>query len=122
MHRFRGPHANEHQTFCMNNQYFQAESDYQKPARVVSLDCIHFLHFLLFQDGRIWKERRTSVTGRAKADLPVVKDASCLESRDGTKPMPNSAKRRIASSLSAPEHSIISLLEECNTSQDQAGN
>ncbi|XP_042442048.1 uncharacterized protein LOC122027201 [Zingiber officinale] len=75
----------------------------------------------IINDGRIWKERRTSITGRAKADLPVVKDASCLESRDGTKPMPNPAKRHISSSLSAPEHSIISLLEECNTSQDQAG-
>ncbi|WOK92727.1 hypothetical protein Cni_G01418 [Canna indica] len=71
----------------------------------------------IINDGRIWKERRTSVPGRPRSDLPVVKDASCLQ---GAKPGPNPAKRQIASSLSAPEHSIISLLEECNSSQDHA--
>ncbi|KAG6469019.1 uncharacterized protein LOC122033592 [Zingiber officinale] len=73
----------------------------------------------IINDGRIWKQRRTSAARRGKADLPVVKDASGLESRDGSKPTPNPAKLHISSSLSAPEYSIISLLEECNSFQDR---
>ncbi|RWW36208.1 hypothetical protein BHE74_00058787 [Ensete ventricosum] len=77
----------------------------------------------ILNDGRIWKERRTSATARVKADLPVVKDGSHLQSQDGrANPTPNPAKRLISPTLSAPENNIITLLEECNTSEDHAIN
>ncbi|CAL9072296.1 unnamed protein product [Musa acuminata var. zebrina] len=77
----------------------------------------------ILNDRRIWKERRTSATAHAKADLPVVKDGSHLQSQDGrANPTPNPAKRLISPTLSAPEHNIITLLDECNTSEDHAIN
>lgn len=68
------------------------------------------------QDGRIWKER-VSATVRRRGDLPVMKEGGTLESEGaGTKPRTSQSNRMILPSLSAPEHSILKLLEECNAS------
>ncbi|XP_010540733.1 PREDICTED: uncharacterized protein LOC104814407 [Tarenaya hassleriana] len=64
----------------------------------------------ILNDGRIWKER-VSASMRRRGDLPVVKDGSAVESGgSGTKP-----PRLILPSLSAPEHNLLNLLEECNS-------
>ncbi|XVF11128.1 hypothetical protein REPUB_Repub07fG0242200 [Reevesia pubescens] len=69
----------------------------------------------ILNDGRIWKER-VSASARRRADLPVMKDGGTLESEaTGTKPRPTS-NRLILPSLSAPEHDLLNLLEECNAS------
>lgn len=75
----------------------------------------------ILNDGRIWKERMTSAGTRLRSDLPVVKEGSQLESEAaaGSKPRPNTRKRSILPSLSAPEHNLINLLEECNAARDQ---
>ncbi|XP_024030586.1 uncharacterized protein LOC21405601 [Morus notabilis] len=73
----------------------------------------------ILNDGRIWKER-VSATVRRRADLPVMKEgAASLEPESAeTKPKPaqTQANRSILPSLSAPEHNILNLLEECNAS------
>ncbi|XVF13708.1 hypothetical protein REPUB_Repub08aG0230700 [Reevesia pubescens] len=69
----------------------------------------------ILNDGSIWKER-VSASVRRRADLPVMKDGGTLESEaTGTKPRPTS-NRLILPSLSAPEHNLLNLLEECNAS------
>ncbi|KAG1354232.1 hypothetical protein COCNU_07G003440 [Cocos nucifera] len=74
----------------------------------------------ILNDGRIWKERISSTGTRMRTDLPVVKDRSHLESRaGGTKPQPEPPRRAILPSMSAPEHNIIALLEECSVSEDR---
>ncbi|XP_010920027.1 uncharacterized protein [Elaeis guineensis] len=73
----------------------------------------------ILNDGRIWKERISSAGTRMRTDLPVVKDRSHLESRDGgTKPQSEPPRRAILPSMSAPEHNIIALLEECSVSEN----
>ncbi|XVE57362.1 hypothetical protein DITRI_Ditri04bG0085300 [Diplodiscus trichospermus] len=70
----------------------------------------------ILNDGRIWKEQ-VSANVRRRADLPVMKDGSTLESEaSGTKPRPIHSNRLILPSLSAPEHNLLNLLEECNAS------
>ncbi|XP_043725045.1 uncharacterized protein LOC122671723 [Telopea speciosissima] len=61
----------------------------------------------ILNDSRIWKEQMPANT-RRRADLPVMKEGTSLES--------DASNRMILPSLSAPEHNIINLLEECNTS------
>lgn len=74
----------------------------------------------ILNDGRIWKERMSSVSSRLKPDLPVVKEGSQLESVSAeTKPPPMPPKRSILPSVSAPEHNLINLLEECHAAGDQ---
>ncbi|CAI9771618.1 unnamed protein product [Fraxinus pennsylvanica] len=70
----------------------------------------------ILNDGRIWKERVSSVVQR-RADLPVMQEQTPLssESTTGIKPR-HPPNRVILPSVSAPEHSILKLLEECNTS------
>ncbi|XP_042489081.1 uncharacterized protein LOC122069191 [Macadamia integrifolia] len=69
----------------------------------------------ILNDGRIWKERM-SANGR-RGNLPVMKEGVNLESETvGTKPRSAPSNRLILPSLSAPEHNIINLLEECNAS------
>jgi len=87
----------------------------------------------ILNDGRIWKERMSSVSSRVRGDLPVVKEGSQLEPEAargnkprpsppkaprGNNPRPSPPKRAISPSLSAPEHNLINLLEECNAAQD----
>ncbi|OMO93480.1 hypothetical protein COLO4_16913 [Corchorus olitorius] len=70
----------------------------------------------ILNDGRIWKER-VSASVRRGANLPVMKDGGTLESEaTGTKPRPAHSNRLILPSLSAPEHNLLNLLEECNAS------
>ncbi|CAH2034823.1 unnamed protein product [Thlaspi arvense] len=73
----------------------------------------------ILNDGRIWKER-VSASMRKKGDLQIAKDESAAES-DGSAapkpPRPSPSNRSILPSLSAPEHNLLNLLEECNAMQ-----
>ncbi|KAK7367025.1 hypothetical protein VNO80_09031 [Phaseolus coccineus] len=70
----------------------------------------------ILNDGRIWKER-VSATVRRRGDLPVMKEGGTLESEDaGIKPRTSRSNRMILPSVSAPEHNLLKLLEECNAS------
>ncbi|XP_039134111.1 uncharacterized protein LOC120271497 [Dioscorea cayenensis subsp. rotundata] len=74
----------------------------------------------ILNDARIWKERKSSASTRVRTDLPVVKEGSQLETEtEGTKPRPTPPRRHILPSLSAPEHDLINLLEECNAAGDR---
>lgn len=67
------------------------------------------------QDGRIWKER-VSASMMRKGDLQTAKDEAASES-DGSAPKPPRSplpNRSILPSLSAPEHNLLNLLEECS--------
>lgn len=69
----------------------------------------------ILNDGRIWKERVSANVRRT--ELPVMKDGSTLESEaTGMKPQATRSNRLILPSLSAPEHNLLNLLEECNAS------
>ncbi|XP_020408862.1 uncharacterized protein [Zea mays] len=71
----------------------------------------------ILHDGRIWKEKMSSVSTRVRTDLPVVKEGSQLEP-DGSSARSRSAvpRRAILPSVSAPEHNILALLDECDVS------
>ncbi|KAJ9707332.1 hypothetical protein PVL29_002361 [Vitis rotundifolia] len=70
----------------------------------------------ILNDGRIWKER-VSASVRRRSDLSVMKDGNFLESEAaGRPPRPPQSNRLILPSLSAPEHNLLNLLEECNSS------
>ncbi|KAK9275142.1 hypothetical protein L1049_022401 [Liquidambar formosana] len=70
----------------------------------------------ILNDGRFWKER-VSASIQRRADLPVMKEGGSLESESGgPKPRPPHSNRLILPSLSAPEHNLLNLLEECNAS------
>ncbi|XP_021889016.1 uncharacterized protein LOC110807993, partial [Carica papaya] len=70
----------------------------------------------ILNDGRIWKER-VSANARRRVDLPVMKEGVTLESEAaGMKSRPSQTNRGILPSLSAPEHNLVNLLEECNAS------
>ncbi|MBA0801797.1 hypothetical protein Gohar_012141, partial [Gossypium harknessii] len=69
----------------------------------------------ILNDGRIWKERVSANVRRT--ELPVMKDGGTLESEaTGMKPQATRSNRLILPSLSAPEHNLLNLLEECNAS------
>ncbi|XP_073131798.1 uncharacterized protein [Henckelia pumila] len=67
----------------------------------------------ILNDGRIWKERVSSSVQR-RTDLPVMQEPPPTESETPT--TKSRAKRLILPSISAPEHNILKLLEECNAS------
>ncbi|GLT91277.1 hypothetical protein SLE2022_091720 [Rubroshorea leprosula] len=70
----------------------------------------------ILNDGRIWKERVSAQ--RMRSDLPVVKDVGALESEVARpKQRQTQLNRMILPSLSAPEHKLLDLLEECNASE-----
>jgi len=72
----------------------------------------------ILNDGRIWKER-VSASMRKKGDSQIAKDEAAAES-DGSvakPPRPSPVNRSILPSLSAPEHNLLNLLEECNAMQ-----
>ncbi|CAM8995498.1 unnamed protein product [Rhodiola kirilowii] len=70
----------------------------------------------ILNDGRIWKER-LSASMRRKPDLPVMTEGVPLESEVGEiRVKQPQSKRSILPSASAPEHSLLKLLEECNSS------
>ncbi|KAJ4837275.1 hypothetical protein Tsubulata_017332 [Turnera subulata] len=68
----------------------------------------------ILNDGRIWKER-VSATVRRRSDLPVMKESGGIESESTGMTRPQS-NRLILPSISAPEHNLLKLLEECNAS------
>lgn len=71
----------------------------------------------ILNDGRIWKERVSSGVPRKAADAPPMQDPTPVEPEShGRKPRPPS-NRVILPSVSAPEHNILKLLEECNSSE-----
>ncbi|KAF5959257.1 hypothetical protein HYC85_000466 [Camellia sinensis] len=67
--------------------------------------------------GRIWKERVSAGTRvQRRAYLPVMQEGIPMESESvGPKPR-RPSNRMILPSISAPEHNILQLLEECNAS------
>ncbi|EES05677.1 hypothetical protein BDA96_04G290000 [Sorghum bicolor] len=71
----------------------------------------------ILHDGRIWKEKMSSVSTRVRTDLPVVKEGSQLDP-DSSSARSRSAvpRRAILPSVSAPEHNILALLDECDVS------
>ncbi|KAL8536423.1 hypothetical protein ACS0TY_011872 [Phlomoides rotata] len=69
----------------------------------------------ILNDGRIWKERVSSGVERG-ADTPTVQEQTTGEQQALLrKPRPPS-NRVILPSVSAPEHNILKLLDECNSS------
>ncbi|KAL6911840.1 hypothetical protein ACP4OV_000645 [Aristida adscensionis] len=73
----------------------------------------------ILHDGRIWKEKMSSVSARVRTDLPVVKEGSQLEpdSSSATRPRSGVPRRAILPSVSAPEHNILALLDECDVAE-----
>ena len=71
------------------------------------------------QDGRIWKER---VCAGERTELPVVQEDTPTEPSAADmiprppRPPRSRSNRTILPSASAPEHNILKLLEECNSS------
>lgn len=58
-----------------------------------------------------------SASVRRRADLPVMKEGVALETEAaGTKQRSTQSNRLILPSLSAPEHNLLNLLEDCNPS------
>lgn len=52
-----------------------------------------------------------------RGDLPVVKEGGALESESvESRPRPNQSNRLILPSISALEHNLLKLLEECDAS------
>ncbi|CAH2059243.1 unnamed protein product [Thlaspi arvense] len=73
----------------------------------------------ILNDGRIWKERVSS-SMRRRGDLAIVQDGMGEES-DGSVTIPSQTnqsdpKRLFLPSLSAPEHHLLNLLDECKAS------
>ncbi|KAJ8650544.1 hypothetical protein MRB53_003567 [Persea americana] len=73
----------------------------------------------ILNDGRIWKERLSTSIPRTP-DLPVMKERAHLETEAaGTKTRRNPVSRSsLPSSISAPEHNLINLLDECKAAGD----
>lgn len=68
----------------------------------------------ILNDGRIWKERVSSGASRRVVEAPVLQEQIHAEPElPRTRRAPN---RHILPSISAPEHNILKLLEECNAS------
>lgn len=81
---------------------------------VVIAELMIWSMFCDHQDGRIWKERVSSGASRRVVEAPVLQEQIHAEPElPRTRQPPN---RRILPSISAPEHNILKLLEECNAS------
>ncbi|KAK3154991.1 hypothetical protein QOZ80_2BG0197480 [Eleusine coracana subsp. coracana] len=75
----------------------------------------------ILHDGRIWKEKMSSVSARVRTDLPVVKEGSQLEpDSSGTRSRSAVPRRAILPSASAPEHNILALLDECDVAESHS--
>ncbi|KAH6803414.1 cystic fibrosis transmembrane conductance regulator [Perilla frutescens var. frutescens] len=68
----------------------------------------------ILNDGRIWKERVSSGVSR-RAETPVLQEQIPPEA-EIPRTKPRQPNRLILPSISAPEHNILKLLEECNAS------
>ncbi|XP_058103969.1 uncharacterized protein LOC131247976 [Magnolia sinica] len=72
----------------------------------------------ILNDGRMWNEW-LSANVRRRADVPFVMErAPPVYEVGGSRVRPVPTNRFIAPSLSAPEHHILKLLEECNAAGD----
>ncbi len=71
----------------------------------------------ILNDGRIWKERLSASVRRMSEPSSVAKEGGFLESgSSGKPPRPPQSNRLILPSLSAPEHNLLNLLDDCNSS------
>lgn len=71
----------------------------------------------ILNDGRIWKEQVSAGGVQRRGEMPVMQEGPRVESGPvGTKPPRPPSNRMILPSISAPEHSLLKLLEECNAS------
>ncbi|OVA02836.1 hypothetical protein BVC80_9095g27 [Macleaya cordata] len=66
----------------------------------------------ILNDGRLWKERISAST-QSRNTLPGI---SLDSEATGTRSRSSHSNRLILPSLSAPEHNLVNLLEECNAS------
>ncbi|KAI4367943.1 hypothetical protein MLD38_016564 [Melastoma candidum] len=70
----------------------------------------------ILNDGRIWKER-VSANARRRTDLPLMPGGGgAVEPITAPKPRQAHSNRTIIPSISAPEHNLLKLLEECQPS------
>ncbi|KAL2901014.1 Polypeptide N-acetylgalactosaminyltransferase 3 [Bienertia sinuspersici] len=69
-------------------------------------------------DGRIWKERISAAHVRRRTDLPLVREGSAADSKATavTRSQTTRQNRMMLPSISAPEHNLVNLLEECTAS------
>ncbi|XP_020577641.1 uncharacterized protein LOC110022855 [Phalaenopsis equestris] len=78
----------------------------------------------ILNDGRIWKERMTSVSARMRMELPVVKEGMQLSPEatvsEKSPPVRSTPRRAILPSVSAPEGNLINMLEEYNETKHQS--
>ncbi|XP_019101302.1 PREDICTED: uncharacterized protein LOC104785992 [Camelina sativa] len=74
----------------------------------------------ILNDGRLWKERVSASSMRRRGDLAIVQDGMDEES-DVSVTIPSgtsqcNTNRLFLPSLSAPEHDLLNLLDECKVS------
>ncbi|XP_057802048.1 uncharacterized protein LOC131017347 [Salvia miltiorrhiza] len=75
----------------------------------------------ILNDGRIWKERVSSVVPRRSDALtPAIQEETSTEPETLPRKPPPAPKPVILPSISAPEHNILKLLDECNASGIQS--
>ncbi|KAH9606525.1 hypothetical protein KSS87_018915 [Heliosperma pusillum] len=67
----------------------------------------------ILNDGRMWKERVSAANVRKRADIALAKEGSTGDN-GGSRSQSN---RMMLPSLSAPEHDLRNLLDECNVSK-----
>ncbi|KMT11463.1 hypothetical protein BVRB_5g107880 [Beta vulgaris subsp. vulgaris] len=73
----------------------------------------------ILNDGRIWKERISAANVRRRSsDVPLRKEGSSgdPEAAAATRSQPAFPNRMMLPSISAPEHNLVKMLEECNAS------
>ncbi|KAG8375149.1 hypothetical protein BUALT_Bualt10G0070400 [Buddleja alternifolia] len=69
----------------------------------------------ILNDGRIWKERVSSGIQR-RADIPVMQEQTRTDPETLARKTRPPSNRAILPSMSAPEHNLLKLLDECNAS------
>lgn len=71
----------------------------------------------VLNDGRTWKERRSSTSSQVRTDFPVMKKVGAQIGKEAVGRRHQSAPRSrpILPSAGTPEHQIMKLLQECKT-------
>ncbi|XP_074270263.1 uncharacterized protein LOC141593565 isoform X2 [Silene latifolia] len=67
----------------------------------------------ILNDGRLWKERVSAANVRKRADIALAKEGSTVDDVESR----SQSNRMMLPSLSAPEHHLLNLLDECNVSK-----
>ncbi|KAK9716094.1 hypothetical protein RND81_06G210800 [Saponaria officinalis] len=70
----------------------------------------------VLNDGRIWKERVSAEHVRRRPDLSLMKDSLAGDSEESRSQRAQS-NRMMLPSVSAPEHHLVNLLNECNATE-----